>query len=164
MAAGLESPHASSNLLSRGFRLPHLCAQGWRRPSGLPTKTTKPQQETEAPRSGPGQSCRQGLLPGGISSWAQPGREDHSSRLWACRPRRAGVGPQGSGGGRGSCQARVQHSPTLRQEAGLDGLTHTPLCRKQNLGMDSMAWRSSFWNGDPCSSLQKQQGHLTRSE
>ena len=52
MAAGLESPHASSNLLSRGFRLPHLCAPGWRRPSGLPTHTTKPQQETEAPRSG----------------------------------------------------------------------------------------------------------------
>ena len=156
----MGKPHAPANLLSRGFCLPHLCAQEWRGPSGLPTNTRKPQQETEAPAGGPGRAADSG----GISSWAQPRWEDHSGRLRACRPRRAGAGLQGSGGGRGSCQARVQHSPTLRQEDGLDGLAHTPLCRKENLGVDSTAWRSSLWNGDPSSSLQKQQGHPARSE
>lgn len=101
---------------------------------GYPQTQENRSREREAPARGPAELQTQG----GISSGAQPGGKTTVEGFWPVAPGEAGASPQGNGGGRGSCQAWVPNT-ALPEAGGLasDGLTHTPLCRKQKLGVDS---------------------------
>lgn len=140
---GWKAPILPPDLFSSGFYLLHHSAQERKGPWSMRGPRSLPHTHKHRTTSWRGKSLplpRKPLPEAWTEFQTQGWPRSGPDRLRTCQPHRAGVGPEGSGGGWNAAKALLQHSVVLGQRDGLDGLPHT---REAELMWDRRALRSS---------------------
>lgn len=135
---GLAASIPPPGLFPSGFHLPHLSAAHTRTQGKSQPETALP-----LPRKPPPEVWAELLTQGAAREQDQPGpslgRKGYSDRLGIRHPRRAGVGPQGSGGGWEA--AKTRYNTALPRGWGMAYMaSHTLPCSGSSASMwDSRA-------------------------